>query len=307
MSQKVKCTWHLNRDCNFRCSYCYVSKQRNLNSQRGHGVDMDISAFRKNKVVWDSILLSGGEPFIYPDFVELCKKLSGFAHIEINTNCSTSNVFDFADNVDPKLVDEFHISFHIGQRSKDKWLSLVDKIVYLRDRGFPVIVSEVVHPRLIESYKKAFVFFKEKGICIVPKVFEGFHGFRVYPSMYRWDDRDLFYDYNKRCNVRTSPLIYGFLDWKGRLCDAGYSFMQIQYNGDAFRCQADRTYLGNLYKGDIEVFDKPRVCSMPLCTCAYEGMHYAHGSPNIHRTPFLSEYVKEAGMHYMNMFRGFFR
>jgi len=302
MKNNVRATWHLNRDCNFRCSYCYVSKMREHGNQRGHGVEKDIQAFKKNKVNWDTILMSGGEPFIYPGYVTLCKKLTDFSNIEINTNCSTSNVYDFADTIDPKKVKEIHVSLHLGQRPKKQWKKLVNKVQYLKERKFPVWVSEVLHPDLVDVYVTAFDFFKTHDICIVPKVFEGYDGFRLYPALYKKRDRSLFIDYSKKCNVTPPPLLYGFLDWKGKVCSAGYNFMQIQYNGDAFRCQADKTKLGNLYEGDITLFDKPQRCTMDVCTCAYEGLHYAQGAPHIHKIPHVKTYAKKAGEYYLNTY-----
>ena len=96
------------------------------------------------------------------------------------------------------------------------------------------------------------------------------------------------------------PLLYGNLDWEGKLCSAGYNFMQIQYNGDAYRCQGDKTLLGNLYDGNIRTFDIPQVCFQKICDCAYEGLKYGYGKPHIQRFPSLKKYMKSALMEYYN-------
>ena len=303
MQNGVRCTWHLNRDCNFKCTYCYVSKARDLKGQRGHGADKDIAAFKKNAINWSSILMSGGEPFMYPRYVELCKKLTAFSDIEINTNCSTPNVYDFADTIDPKKVREFHVSLHLGQRPESRWEPLADKVTYLQEKGFPVRVTEVLHPTLISGYTEAYAYFKKKGICVVPKVFEGIYNYRMYPPAYSQSQREFFRKKSRACNEEPPALLDGFLDWSGKTCDAGYRFFQIQYNGDAFRCQAEKTYLGNLYAGDITLDKRPRACNTPICTCAYEGLQHAHGKPQIHtRTPF-KEYALKTGEYLLGKLR----
>ena len=303
MNNGVRATWHLNRDCNYRCSYCYVSKMRNHGGQRGHGVDTDIAAFKKNKINWKTILMSGGEPFIYPDYVELCKKLTDFSNIEINTNCSTPNIYDFADTIDPEKVNEIHVSLHIEQRKQKHWQLLADKIHYLEERKFPVWVSEVFHPDIISDYQKAYYFFKNQGICIAPKVFEGYYRGHIYPCAYTKKAKELFTTLSRTCDEEPPPLLHGFLTWSGKTCDAGYRFLQIQYSGDAFRCQAEKTYLGNLYEGDITLDDHPRKCHMPICTCAYEGLQHADGKPTVITRPPLGLYIKKTGEHYLQKIR----
>ena len=297
MKPEVNCTWHLNRDCNFNCKYCYVSRLQTL-GQKGHGVDIDIEAFRKNKVNWKSVMMSGGEPFIYPHYVELCKKMTELFHIGINTNLSTSNIYDFADTVDPKKVDEIHASFHLGQRKRTDWWKFAEKYKYLEAKGFPITASQVIHPTLASEYIDAFDFLKERGVHLNPKIYEGYHRLRLYPAMYKNKIRKMMINYSEYI---LPPLLFGNLDWEGKPCSAGYNFMQIQYNGNAFRCQGDKTHLGNLYAGDITTFEETQNCYSKICDCAYEGLQYGYGEPHVHKFPSLKKYTKSAALEYYNM------
>jgi MoaA/NifB/PqqE/SkfB family radical SAM enzyme len=289
--QKSSCVWHLNRNCNFNCPYCYI---RHFNKdQPGHGVKEDVEAFKRNDIDWQVISMSGGEPFIYHNFVELCKELTKFATIVIDTNCSTSNIYDFADTIDPAKVKEIHCSLHIGQR--DNHDEMIKKILYLRERGFHVFVTQVMHPTLFDDYEELYEYFETHGILINPKAFEGIYHGKQYPQAYSEEQRRLILKYaeksmnqsSRHLNFGYSTMVYGSLDWKGRKCKAGYNHFEIGYNGDAFRCHGDKRYLGNLYKGDIKLDSEPQICTQNVCDCEAEGWkgHDGKGYIHLHQSP----------------------
>ena len=276
MKRNVKITWHLNRGCNFNCSYCYVRNMKNKMSMLGHDWKEDLAAFKRihNKYGIECITLSGGEPFVYPNFVELCEGITKFTSIYINSNCSTNNVYEFADKINPKKVKEIHISLHLGERKG--YGELVDKIHYLISKGFNVYLSQVMHPNLIGAFKNAREFFLEEGIELNPKVFEGEYHFKEYPNAYSKKDREYILEVAHECGVSQRQshfrsMVHGQLSWEGHICNYGYDGMIIKYNGDAYRCHGCTTYLGNLYEGDIELFDKAERCVFPICKCEAEG------------------------------------
>jgi sulfatase maturation enzyme AslB (radical SAM superfamily) len=301
MKQRVRAMWHLNRNCNFNCSYYYI--QHFTKDEPGHGVDVDVDAFKQNKINWQILSLTGGEPFIYPDFVELCKKLTGFTKISVVTNCSTSNVYDFADALQPREVDHIHCSLHLGERPRKDFELLSERVLYLRDKGFSVFVSQVIHPSLFAEYVKAYSFFEKKGILVCPKVFKGVYWFKEYPAGYDQVMRKnlLKYFYQSKNQIKKTfpheyelPL-YGSLSWRDDVCNAGYDHMQIQYNGDAYRCHSDKRFMGNLYEGTIRVDAKPQRCMKPVCECVPEGWrgHTYNGVVNQKMS------IKSIGKNYM--------
>ena len=296
--------WHLNRDCNLNCEYCYIRhlKQR----ERGHGVDIDIDAFKKNNIEWSSIALTGGEPFLYPNIVELCERLTDFTKIILVTNCSTSNIYSFADTIDPKKVISVNCSMHIGQRND--YQGIVEKVHYLTKKGFAVFTNQVMHPRIFEEYKCRFEMFKDNGILIAPKIFNGVYHLKEYPQGYTEKERreilkyaELAYPQNSEVNQYDS--LFGRLDWKDRTCYAGADSIQIQYNGDAFRCEGDRRLLGNLYRGDIVLDKTPQICLQNKC-CEYEG-RMGHQFPDgyIRTKQNIKEIAKGYGATIVSRFR----
>lgn len=289
MLRPVYCTWHLIRNCNFKCEYCYI---RHLNQDMpGHGVEMDIAALRKNKVAWGRINLSGGEPFLYPGFVELCEKMTGFTRILVTTNCSTSNVMDFADRLDPRRVEEVHCSLHLGQR-KDV-AGMIEKVLYLRERRFRVYVSQVIHPLLLDEYRRVFEFCRQRGVLVAPKVMNGVYRLREYPMGYSEKEKRVLLKYAALCagevssnNLHRYAVLQGRMDWRGQACSAGMNILQIQYNGDAYRCEGDHRRLGNLYDGTIKLDESPQLCGKRRC-CELEGWygHQSDGFLQTHSSP----------------------
>lgn len=278
-NKKVWCVWHLNRNCNFNCHYCFAKKERVENSKPGRGAKVDIEAFKKNNIDWGVISMSGGEPFLYPNFIELCKGVTDFARIRVTTNLSAESVYDFADKINAKNVLEIDCSVHIGERKRDKYDDMIDKIIYLRKKGFHVFVKQVISPKIIDDYIETFDYFEGKGVLVSPKVMEGVWGLKEYPQGYSRKEREIILEYAKKSESQLSmmeehkfsTMVYGRLGWKNKRCLAGYSSLQIQYNGDAYRCHGDNRYMGNLYKGDIVLDKKPKVCLANFCSCAIEG------------------------------------
>lgn len=276
MKEKTNCIWNLNRNCNFNCSYCYV---KNESEKKGHGVDIDIPAFKSNKINWGNITLCGGEPFIYPNFVDLCKGFTEFTDITINTNCSTSNIYDFADVINPNKVRELFCSLHIGERKKNTYDELINKIHYLKSKGFNICLTQVMHPKLFSEYKKTYKQFEEEGILIVPRPMKGVWHLKEYPVAYKPFLKREILSYTEKSIKQKSvydannfySTTFGKVDWYNQLCGAGSKSIIIRYDGGVYTCFGMKKYLGNLYKGDIKLLDSKLLCKAKQCTCEQEG------------------------------------
>ena len=276
--QGVRAIWNLNRNCNFDCSYCFVGLK---NGKPGRGMEVDVPALKNSGIPFCEINMSGGEPFIYPSFVDLCIELCKFTNISVTTNCSTSNVYDFADRVNPDNVEFLMVSLHIGQRPGG-YDSLIDKILYLRKKGFCVLVTQVIHPSLFEEYQKVYKYFESRDVLVVPKPMKGVWRLREYPCGYSEQQKRTILKYaewsksqhNAYREMALNPMIYGHMDWKGQPCGAGCSSVIIRYNGDVCRCYGDPVLLGNIYRGKVKLFYTVRSCPSDFCSCEIEGRYH---------------------------------
>lgn len=313
--RKVFATWHLNRACNFRCEYCFISggdMQR-----KGHDVDRVISAFKSVPFTWETIHMSGGEPFLFPKYVELCKKLTELKNVEkisINTNLSTKNVFDFADKINPEKVDSIHASLHLSQRND--FNDFAEKVSYLREKGFNIFASQVIYPPLFEKYKEAFEYFQKKRIDIEPKIFRGFYRLKHYSEAYSKKEKDTILQYKGLCKEKLREnsfrkaeykedfdKSFGNPSWIGSVCNAGFNYVVIQFDGDCYRCHSDSCYLGNLFAGSLKLFEKPIKCISKTCNCPVEGFMGCEEKPNYSNIS-LKKYWKHYGLKIGRKFLG---
>lgn len=290
--------WQINLLCNYRCAYCYVNNKTKSNPKYdGHNIYSVINAFNKTKRTW-LIHMSGGEPFLQPNFIELCQKLTKKHYISINTNLSHPDVYKFAEKINPERVAFVHASLHINQLIKEgkykhnlnKIETFADKIKYLEKFGLKAYASQVMYPPIINNFDYPFEKLKELGVLVRPKVFRGYYKSKRYPQSYTEWERELFMKYYDESEGKTGTIIDpnldkhfldGDLSFRDSKCAAGKDFVVIVYNGDVLRCAGEPVKLGNIFDGYIELYEEAKPCNVKICTCPYYGLKYANGKPKI--------------------------
>jgi len=297
MRYDIFANWRINLLCNFRCEYCFYSvfiedkKKQNLNGE--YSIEKVIEGFNKSGLIW-LIYITGGEPFLQPGFLELCRGLTEKHYIGINTNLSTKNIYDFAKYINPEKVRFIHSSLHIDERKR---LDLIDdflqKYHLLKKAGFNIYVTQVLYPPVLEKFDEIFEFFKKNGVIVRPKIFRGYYKERHYPADYTQKEREKILNYfeisRKLDNLKPLEMdpaldkkfIYGNLSFKGLLCSAGKDFVLIEHNGRVMRCYGIAVDLGNIFEGEIHLFKKAEPCTADICPCPYYGLRCARGTPEV--------------------------
>lgn len=312
MKCDIEFNWLLNRFCNFQCTYCYDGKNKAKGFVGLPDTKKVTDGFNNTGKIC-LIYMSGGEPFFFPNYIELCEKLTQKHVIAINTNLSHKGVFGFAERVNPERVKSIHCSLHIQERGSLKQIKdFIKKYKLLEEIGFYTFASYVMYPPLINRFEKDYAFFKSEGIILRPKVFRGkwsrfeigdswiFRKIRnifepLYPNAYSEKQKEIIISYinksqrdggfivkheNDAWEGRMSDLrldklfIDGLPSFKGKYCLAGKTFVRMTPTGEVYRCYDDNYYLGNLFKGKITLFEKPAKCAAKRCSCPYIG--YRH-------------------------------
>lgn len=170
----VEVQWLITEFCNFDCPYCWLQDTPKLDRFLG---DKDtrkiIDGFNNQGVIW-LVHMTGGEPFFYPHFVELCQELTRKHTISINSNLTHKDVVNFAKTIDPGKVDFLHTSLHVTQRpGSARTDDFVEKYKMLKNAGFNVFVSYLMYPAFFTRFEHDYRYFKSKGIILHPKVFWG--------------------------------------------------------------------------------------------------------------------------------------
>ena len=284
MKYDIEADWLLLSTCNYTCHYCYrpVEKLRGRIRVAG-SIERIAGFFNESGLTW-LLHITGGEPLVYPGFVELCQELTRQHVMSLNSNVSLGNIVDFARTVPPERVNFVHCGLHIEQRERRNAVAdFIKHVSLLQDCGFRVMVSCVMYPDLFDRFEADFRFFGARELVLIPKALQGPYRGKLYPDSYTPDQRQAFLSHSLRAEehltrlgtkISPPPTIDLFLDrnfvqrarpdYRGRLCNAGHTFVRIRENGDIRRC-GPRDVLGNVVD---RVFDRrtgPSVCNEFQC------------------------------------------
>ena len=111
MSYDIAADWTINTRCNFNCDYCFFGDGVQIEhpSVGAHSIDSIAEFFNGTSKIWH-LHITGGEPFLYPQFADLCKLLTQQHFISINSNLSSPRVNDFAEQINPERVKYIHLA-----------------------------------------------------------------------------------------------------------------------------------------------------------------------------------------------------
>jgi MoaA/NifB/PqqE/SkfB family radical SAM enzyme len=208
-----------------------------------------------------TVHLSGGEPFLYPGFIQICRELTKEFRIKVNTNLSlNAQVREFSSAINPDKVELIHATLHIEERERLGNLEdFIENVLLLKNRGFKIVVKFVLHPTLIERFQRDCQYFDSRGIRLFPKPFQGVYCGKLYPKAYPDRVKDFF------SNNASGSAFYPFC-FKGINCSAGKSFMHIDSDGLITRCLDDSIILGDIYDG-FKLRDTATPCKSYRCSC----------------------------------------
>ena len=157
-NRRVSFEWNMIYKCNYRCSYCIFEGK-----WEEYGPRTIIKPVEDLIEIWDriydlygrcSIVFTGGEPTIYPNFFEFISKLSQ-KHYPINISSNGSGdlkkMVELCDNEKVSMSISFHTQFDTAEE-------VIKRAKYLKEHGF---LAEFVNyccwpptiPKLMEYVK----------------------------------------------------------------------------------------------------------------------------------------------------------
>jgi MoaA/NifB/PqqE/SkfB family radical SAM enzyme len=287
--------WKTNQRCNFSCEYCFLpitdlSREHPLCGRYPAG---DIARrFDETGRSW-TIFMTGGEPFLYPGFLDLCRELAKNHFLAMNTNLSTSNVIRFADTIDPARVEMINASFHITVLERmGKVEEFLNHVRYFQDRGIHIGVEYVAYPPMFERLDRDLRMLETNGVRTVNlKVFRGFYGSKSYPQAYTPGEKDYFH------RDGFDPEELNFIDkrfaYRGEACRTGMDFVFMDIVGRIRRCPGSAKSYGNFLAGDYALDRTARPCPFPRCFSPWIGREFA-GGPAMSARETLKETIREA-------------
>lgn len=257
----VSFEWNIAYACNYRCPYCiFEGKWEEYGPRTAyHTVDEWMTYWQRifDRYGRASILITGGEPFIYPDFVPLLNRLQAL-HYPINISSNGSSDFTaFAAACDPQRVS-VSLSFH---PEHEKLAAVLEKSAFLKRHGFASnLINLCCWPPYVErlgEYSAQAAAAGEK-LKVIP--FCGTYGGKSYPDSYTAGERRILgMNDSWETNVKR----------RGTLCAAGQRSALLFPDGKVARCGqiGERHLIGDFFADDFRLMEHPLACDAELCPC----------------------------------------
>lgn len=154
----------ITKKCNLSCSHCIRGNSEN------DTMDTKIAFKSLDDVFFDypdaTIILSGGEPTIHPDFDFILQEASvRFKHVVINSNGTTdyfrsSNIWK-KENIVVQFSIDGDKDTHNKIRGKGSFEKVIDNIKLINQSNKPIWISSTVSQHNYESVKKLPLFFSK--------------------------------------------------------------------------------------------------------------------------------------------------
>jgi MoaA/NifB/PqqE/SkfB family radical SAM enzyme len=262
----------MNTSCNYRCSYC---TQRFLDDRGRWARDLPrfLDAFAALPGAWE-IKLSGGEPFIHPEFLAAVRALAGLGWtISVVTNFSASEprLAAFLDAVGPRLgvlscsLHLEYVAIDDAPGRPDTLSAFLARCVYARERlppGASLCVTCVATRQNLPHLPVLADRFAAAGLLLkVQPEKQGREVIDYSPAELRQIVR--LGGHNRTGGVAP--------DFGGQPCWAGARYFIVDDRGEAWRCYPARRYrverLGNLLDDSFALADGPTPCRYRYCNC----------------------------------------
>jgi MoaA/NifB/PqqE/SkfB family radical SAM enzyme len=261
--EKINFVWDIHYKCNFRCPYCWFDGK--WDEMGKHNRYIPVKDLIK---IWERIhskygechiMITGGEPSLYPDFIEFIEKLSLLHTVKITSQLS-GDYFTFAEKINPKRVI-LDMNFHpIDARLEP----FIEKVLALKNKGFTGGVCYLAYPPQmdkIEFYRQQF---EKNKISFALAAFWGEYKGKKYPESYTEEERNFMKPFMGDMN-RIQHHLEG-KKTKGKLCRAGHIYASIKADGTVTRCgPLSHKPIGNIFDDNFEMHIKPMPCEAEIC------------------------------------------
>ncbi|MCX5796139.1 MAG: hypothetical protein NTY77_11640 [Elusimicrobia bacterium] len=269
--RRVVFAWDMHYACNYRCPYCFytvagweeLSKKCVYKTAAEWGEVWGRIAARYGRC---QLRITAGEPFAYPDFVNVVAAVTEHHDAQITTNGSLPKpIADFASRIDPARA-ELDCTFH---PLVSDYRLFADNILLLRAKGFVANVCYLAWPgqtaQMLELKRR----FAADDIHMNLAIFWGQYQGKQYPHAYTAEEKAWI---KSVIGHDTGPETVGLepIAVNGKLCRAGHTYADIQADGRVYRCgQLGREgqSIGSILDPAFELQAAAQPCTTDYCRC----------------------------------------
>jgi MoaA/NifB/PqqE/SkfB family radical SAM enzyme len=270
-------TWDIHYSCNYNCTYCFLNFEPETKNIKAAYLSKDrwVKIWRDIYVRYGSchIAITGGEPFIYPDFTDLIQELSEMHSFEFSTNLSW-DVNNFMQKVSPDkaiINSSFHHEFV-------KIEDFLNKLALLKKNNYRVSITVVAYPPLLNEIADYKSKFEKEGFHLIVYPYRGPYLERKFPEGYTQAERNLLKELGSSEAAEVNKELFDTLVNKlkknnpVKLCRMGQRYSKIVPSGEAYRCcpavHKDWGKLGNIVTGTFNLSNGPTPClNFKNCVC----------------------------------------
>lgn len=288
-------SWYISERCNFRCEYCYIYNPPGMKGvlrrakkllkpglprtpDISEHLDDILSRFLATGMRF-TFAFTGGEPFVYPRFVEICRRIAAHDEFTIGLDTNLSmGVERLMEAVPPEKAAFVFASTHALERERriGSIDSFLDDVATLIERGYSVETNYVMHPALLGRFETDRRRAAERGVTLTPKHFKGLYEGRLYPDAYTDEERRFI----RELNPKTGGCTVASRNFLGLPCRAGHDLIRIMGNGGIYRCPGDYLRLGNIFTG-FRLLEGPAPCTSRYCPCYTESRLIPPGAERV--------------------------
>ena len=259
---KIRFTWIIHYSCNYRCPYCFyyegsgweILGKRNVYLAPDEWLEHWQRIYNKYGRCY--VAITGGEPFTYPNFIELVNKLSRM-HYPINISTNSSGDFSsFVKEVCPERLS-LSLAFH---PQFDDLSVFLERIEFLKKNNFDRQVNLLAYPPYLNNFKYYINTFESIGEKIKIIFFRGIYKDISYPIGYTEEEKNL---------IGFTQEWFNKIRKKGSICYAGKQSGLLLPDGEVSRCGQlwYNCIIGNFFDSDFKLLDQPQDCTVEACPC----------------------------------------
>jgi molybdenum cofactor biosynthesis enzyme MoaA len=259
--------WLSTWQCTLQCFYCVNHRSGITRQQSAVGVvapePIDCRKWIDtwNKYAPNKLVVTGGEPFLIPNMIDVLNGLTHIHEISVCTNL-THDVSHIVRSLKPRKCIWLTTACHPTQCNIDSFFDNIDKVC---DKGFRTTVVFVAHPRQLHHLSTIRHKCSERNVeLFVTPCIDPYHQVTHTPAE------------QQRVESITRPRKHHFINRipheKVKVCSGGYDYMCVLPNGDTFRCASptvcihDQDAIGNILEDDNVLLDAPGyVCKHGMC------------------------------------------
>lgn len=253
--------WILTEKCNLNCYYCL--QHADTRKAKCGPIDSRFVARAKDTMLFH---LTGGEPFLIPNLIDLVNELQSFGHyVSMNTNLTHSTRY-FSECVNKSNILFVNASYHFVYRKKHV-RPFVRNYKYLRDEGIFTYATIVMLPQLFDELLSVADELLSQNVFVLPKLMRGVENGKQYPQDYNSTQlkyMSVLLEQSKSTLSAVEQTLFeqaclynvSIDDWltgsysNGTRCFDGVHYIRITETGDVVYCKG--LLGGNVYSENFQ-------------------------------------------------------